>query len=130
MANNATITIVGNLTSDPQVNTTQNNQSKMSFTVAVNTSLKKEGGDYEANFYYVSVFGRPIEWLTPVLQKGTMVEVSGDFNVSHYASKKTGETVTSLNVTAFKVLPLARTKDRAKRQSMDPTMPGETSFPF
>ena len=57
MANDATICVTGNLIKDP-THTVVNNQTVVSFTIGVNTTLKKaDGTGYESNFYNVSVWG-------------------------------------------------------------------------
>ena len=86
MPNNAKISIIGNLTRDPQ--TRQAGSSNVaSFSVAVNTMNKKGDGAYESNFYDVSAFGKLGEYLMQHLQKGTQVWVNGDFTASEYTNK-------------------------------------------
>jgi single-strand DNA-binding protein len=119
MANNATATIVGNLIQDPKTGTTKTGMTVISFTVAVNTALKKEDGNgYESNFYNVSFYGKPAEWVFNTLQKGTMVQVIGDQTLQKYVNKN-GEHGQSLNIQASKVTPLARMK-QSNHQGSEP----------
>ena len=121
MANDATVFVTGNLIRDPNHNVV-NNQMVLSFTIAVNTTLKKEDNSgYESNFYNVSVWGKPAEWLMAKLQKGTQVEVVGDLILQKYTNKTTGETGQSLNIRAYKVTPRARMKQAGTPANMDPT---------
>ena len=128
MANDATVHVTGNLIKDP-THSVVNNQTVVSFTVAVNTTLKKEDGTgYESNFYNVSIWGKPGEWLLEKCQKGTQVEVVGDLILQKYTNQKTGEVGQSMNIRAYKVTPRARMKTAPTRQaSMDPE-PEERPF--
>ena len=128
MANDATVHVTGNLIKDP-THSVVNNQTVVSFTVAVNTTLKKEDGTgYESNFYNVSIWGKPGEWLLEKCQKGTQVEVVGDLILQKYTNQKTGEAGQSMNIRAYKVTPRARMKTAPTRQaSMDPE-PEERPF--
>ena len=121
MANDAKVFVTGNLIKDP-THTVANNQTVVSFTVAANTTLKKEDGSgYESNFYNVSVWGKPGEWLLEKIQKGTQVEVCGELMLQKYTNKKTGESGQSLNIKAYSVTPRARMKSAPQRQAtMDP----------
>ena len=124
MANDATICVTGNLIKDP-VHKDVNGQTVVSFTIAANTTLKKEDGSgYETNFYNVSIWGRPGEWLLEKVQKGTSVEVVGDLILQKYTNKN-GESGQSMNIKAYKVTPRARLKSAPTRQaSMDPEPAG------
>ena len=128
MANDATVHVTGNLIKDP-THSVVNNQTVVSFTVAVNTTLKKEDGTgYESNFYNVSIWGKPGEWLLEKCQKGTQVEVVGDLILQKYTNQKTGEAGQSMNIRAYKVTPRARMKTAPTRQaSIDPE-PEERPF--
>lgn len=129
MANDAVVNVTGNLIKDP-THTVTNNQTVVSFTIAANTTMKKEDGSgYESNFYNVSVWGKPGEWLLEKIQKGTQVEVVGDLVLQKYVNKTTGQPGQSLNIRAFKVTPRARMKAASEHQaSMDPTIGGGMPF--
>lgn len=108
MPNNAKISIIGNLTRDPQ--TRQAGSSNVaSFSVAVNTMNKKGDGAYESNFYDVSAFGKLGEYLMQHLQKGTQVWVNGDFTASEYTNKD-GVVRHALRISATDVRVLSRSK--------------------
>lgn len=126
MANDATVFITGNLIKDP-THTVVNNQTVVSFTVAVNTTLKKpDDTGYESNFYNVSIWGKPGEWLLEKIEKGTQVEVCGDLVLQKYTNQKTGEAGQSLNIRAYKVTPRQRMKAAPKRQKSEES----DKFPF
>lgn len=116
MANDAVVHVTGNLTREP-THTIVGEQTVVSFTMAVNTTLKKDDGTgYESNFYNVSIWGKPGEWVLEKCQKGTQVEVVGELMLQKYTNKNTGEAGQSLNIRAYKVTPRARMKDAPRRQ--------------
>lgn len=116
MPNGAKVCIIGNLIKDPETSTTKaGNVTK--FTVAVNTTMKKAAGEgYESNYYNVSVWGKPGEWLMDKLQKGTSVEVVGGLMQRTYQNSN-GQEAKSLDVQAWSVQPLMRMKGGSNYQS-------------
>lgn len=129
MANNATVTLTGRLIKDPN-HSNYNGTNITSFTVAVNTTMKKEGSDseFESNFYNVSVWGKSGEWLLTRLQKGTIVWVVGDLQLQNYKTKS-GEMSKSLSVRADKVVPLKGYKGE-KTSSTSAAKEEEEEFPL
>lgn len=121
MANDAKVFVTGNLIRDPSTSNV-NGQTVVQFTIAANTTLKKsDGTGYESNFYNVSMWGKPGEWLLEKIQKGTQVEVCGELVLQKYINKTNGQEGQSLNIRAYSVTPRARMKDAPKRQaSIDP----------
>lgn len=116
MPNGAKVCIIGNLIKDPETSNTKAG-SVTKFTVAVNTTMKKATGDgYESNFYNVSVWGKPGEWLMDKLQKGTSVEVVGGLMQRTYQNSN-GQEAKSLDVQAWSVQPLMRMKGGSNNQS-------------
>lgn len=105
MPNNAKISIVGNLTTDP-VSRVVKERNVVSFTVAVNTSSKQPDGNYLSNFYSVSVWGKSGEYLMNRLCKGSQVWVNGDLTIAEYT--KDGVTRTALRIDATDVRGLQR----------------------
>lgn len=91
MSNN--ITVVGNIGRDPEYRSLNNGGEVLSFTVADNRV------DGETNWFSVSQFS-PNRKFTDHLKKGSLVQVVGVFAPRTYETK-TGETRTSLDVTAF-----------------------------
>lgn len=98
----ARITIVGNLTRDPQSRYLESGKLVLSFGMATNT--KKSGQDV-ATFYDVSAFGEVAERLANMvergyIQKGRMLYVEGQFEVREYtANDGTIRTSNDVNLT-------------------------------
>lgn len=80
MINLNRIEVIGNLTRDPEMRYTPNNQSVTSFAVATNRRYKDQAGnwvDSPAEFHDVVVWGQLGERCNQVLHKGERVYVSG-----------------------------------------------------
>ena len=95
------LTIIGNLTRDPELRTTSSGENVCSFTVAVNRR-RKRSDDEEADFFKVSAWRERGEMCAKWLQKGKKVCVIGPVSVRTYEGSD-GITKASLEVTADEV---------------------------
>ena len=95
------LTIIGNLTNDPELRTTQAGDSVCTFTVAVNRP-KRNGQDNGADFFRVTAWRNQAENCKKYLLKGKKVAVVGPVVLNTY-TKNNGETGASLEVTANEV---------------------------
>ncbi len=80
MINLNRIEVIGNLTRDPELRMTPNNQSVTSFAVATNRRYKDTAGnwvDSPAEFHDIVVWGALGERCNQVLHKGDRIFVSG-----------------------------------------------------
>ena len=77
------LTIIGNLTKDPELRSTPDGISVCSFTVAVNRRNHREG-EAEADFFRVTVWRERGENCAKYLQKGSKVCVIGSVSVTTY----------------------------------------------
>lgn len=88
MANDIQLTIVGNLTADPELRYTQNGLPVLNFTVAQTPrsfdKAKNEWVDGEAVFLRCSLWRDPAENAANTLTKGMRVIVTGKFRVRSY----------------------------------------------
>ena len=79
MANNARVTLVGTVISEPSNRQTSNGQTVFSMKVGVKTTKKQEGSKYAvSDVYDVSVWGKPGENLIGKVKAKTKVWVCGD----------------------------------------------------
>lgn len=108
MANNAKVTLIGNLTKDP-VTRKVGAGSVVQLSVAVSTMNKAPDGTYLSDFYDVSVWGKNGEYLMDKVQKGTQVWVTGDFSTAEYTAQDGTKRLT-LRVNASDVRPIQRMK--------------------
>lgn len=90
--------IIGNLTRDVELRTTQSGKSVANFTVAVNRRMKP-GEKAEADFFRVSVWDKQAETCQKYLAKGRKVCVIGSVSVSTYTAND-GSTRATLEVFA------------------------------
>jgi single-strand DNA-binding protein len=90
--------IIGNLTRDVELRTTQSGKSVANFTLAVNRRAKP-GEKAEADFFRVSVWDKQAETCQKYLAKGRKVCVIGSVSVSTYTAND-GSTRATLEVFA------------------------------
>ena len=93
------LTIIGNLTRDPELRTTSTGLNVCSFTVAVNRRRSAQANQPEADFFRVSAWRQLGENCQKYLAKGRKVCVMGPVSVSSYTGSD-GSTRFSLDVTA------------------------------
>lgn len=93
--------IIGNLTRDPELRTTQTGVNVCDFTVAVNRRQKKDQNSQqpEADFFRVTAWRELGENASKYLAKGRKVAVIGPVSVRTYTGND-GVTRASLEVTA------------------------------
>lgn len=89
------LTIIGNITRDPETRVTQSGSSVCTFTVAVN----RRGKNDEADFFRVSAWNKLAETCQQYLAKGRKVAVVGPVSVSTYTGQD-GNTRATLEVMA------------------------------
>ena len=92
------ITVIGNLTKDPETRTTPNGNTVCTFTVAVN---RKKVSEPQTDFFRVNAWGKLGELCGRFLNKGRKVAVVGELQARTYESN--GQTRLSLDVVADEV---------------------------
>ena len=97
------LTIIGNLTRDPELRTTQDGTSVCTFSVAVNRRSRRDAQNQpEADFFRVTAWRQLGENCAKFLAKGRKVAVVGPVSV-HTFQGSDGTTRASLEVTADEV---------------------------
>lgn len=133
------VTIIGNLTRDPEVRFSQGGLAICKLGVAVNERVKK-GDEWvdEVEYFRVTTFGKTAENAGQYLQKGRQVYVEGRLKTEKYKDKE-GVEKTSTEVIANSVVFIggggervvpdkaegARAKEAAKSDGFD-----DDSLPF
>lgn len=92
------LTIIGNLTRDPELRTTTAGVNVCSFTVAVNRK-KRDNQNPEADFFRVTVWRELADICAKYLSKGRKVCVIGSVSLHTYTNNK-GEAGAQMEVTA------------------------------
>ncbi|MCQ2458554.1 MAG: single-stranded DNA-binding protein [Clostridia bacterium] len=93
------LTLIGNLTRDPELRTTSSGVNVCDFTVAVNRRKTANNQNPEADFFRVSAWRQLGENCAKFLAKGRKVCVIGPVSVRTYTGSD-GTTRASLEVTA------------------------------
>ena len=117
------LTIIGNLTKDPELRITTSGVSVCSFTVAVNrkqsAQQRQAGQQPEADFFRVTAWRERGEICAKFLQKGKKVCVIGPVSVSTYTGQD-GTTRANLELQADEVEFLSpRVSDAAQEPPRD-----------
>lgn len=113
------LTIIGNLTRDPETRVTQSGSSVCTFTVAVN----RRGKNDEADFFRVSAWNKLAETCKKYLSKGRKVAVTGPVSVSTYTGQD-GKTYANLEVMAQDVEFLSPKAEQAAQAPAAPVNNG------
>lgn len=111
MSGETTLTIVGNLTSDPELRYTQNGKAVANFTIASTPRnfdrATSEWKDGEALFMRCTVWGDFAEYVAASLHKGTRVIADGRLSQRSYETKE-GEKRTSIELAVDEIGPSLR----------------------
>ena len=96
------IILIGNLTHDPDVRSTQNGVTVCSFNIAVNRRFAQQGGERQTDFFRINAWRQLGETCSRYLSKGRKVAVIGELQARTYEAKD-GSTRMSLDVSADEV---------------------------
>ena len=108
------ITLIGNLTSDPDKRATNNGTSVTSFTIAVN----RRGQDKQADFFRINAWRGLADTCAKFLSKGRKVAVVGELQARTYEAKD-GKTKVSLDVQADEVEFLSPAEQKQEKPKTD-----------
>ena len=93
------ITLIGNLTHDPEVRSTPNGVTVCSFTIAVDRKFKDQSGNNQTDFFRINAWRSLGDTCARWLSKGKKVAVVGELQARTYEAKD-GKTRMSLDVQA------------------------------
>ena len=96
------ITLIGNLTHDPEVRSTPNGVTVCTFTIAVNRRFAQQGGEKATDYFRINAWRQLGENCARYLAKGRKVAVIGELQARTYEAKD-GTTRMSLDVQADEV---------------------------
>lgn len=91
------VNLIGRLTKDPEIRTTQGGLTVATYTLAVDRPVKKEGEERNADFIRCTSFGKTAEFCERYLVKGTKIGVDGRIQTGSYTDKD-GKTVYTTDV--------------------------------
>lgn len=118
------VILIGNLTKDPELRTTQAGDAVCTFTIAVNRrkSNNAQAGQPEADFFRVNAWRQLGENCARYLAKGRKVYVSGPVQCRLYIGND-GQTRASMEVTAGEVEFLSPSQQAAQEQPQNAPAP-------
>lgn len=93
--------LIGNLTRDPELNTTPSGVAVCKFGIAVNRNFSSADGTRETDFFNITVWRNQAENCGKYLNKGNKVAVVGSLQTHTYevdGQKKTGIDIVADNV--------------------------------
>lgn len=105
------ITLIGNLTNDPEIRSTQTGKIVCTFTIAVN---RKKVSEPQTDFFRINAWNNLGDVCGRCLTKGKKVAVVGELQARTYEDKK-GNTRLSLDVLADEVEFLSPKEEKPKK---------------
>ena len=129
MASFNKVILIGNLTRDPDLRTTQNGTAICDLGLAVNRRWRDQSGrdQEETTFVDVSVWGRSAENCAQYLQKGAPVLVEGRLRLEQWEDRNGGGKRSRLTVVAEVVQFLGSRAD-GDRQQQEPPARRQNSY--
>ncbi|MEM1443383.1 MAG: single-stranded DNA-binding protein [Verrucomicrobiota bacterium] len=96
------VTLLGNLTRDPELKRVKSGQAVVDLGLALNRSWSNEAGERqeETTFVDVTVWGKTAENAAKYLQKGRSVLVEGRLQLDTWMDSKSGQNRSKLRVVA------------------------------
>lgn len=81
------VVIMGRLTYDPELRSTQSGVSVVRFTVACDRSYQKSGEERKADFIDVTAWRQTAEFISRYFHKGSMIAVEGSIQTDNYTDR-------------------------------------------
>lgn len=88
MANLNKVMLIGRLTADPELKTTQSNIFVTRFSLAINRRFAKQGEQAQVDFIDVVCWQKNAEFATKYFKKGQAVFVSGSLQINVWKDKE------------------------------------------
>ncbi|MFR8012338.1 MAG: single-stranded DNA-binding protein [Clostridia bacterium] len=94
--------IMGRLTADPELKTTQSGISVTSFSVAVDRNYTPKGQEKQTDFINVVAWRQTAEFVTRYFHKGSMIAIEGSIQTRKYQDRN-GNNRTAVEIVANNV---------------------------
>ena len=108
--------LIGNLTKDPEMRSTQSGVAVCNFSIAVNRRFKNANGEQETDFLNVIAWRQLAELCCKYLAKGRKVAVTGSIQTRTYEAKD-GSKRTAWDIVADEVEFLSPQNQQSSTQS-------------
>jgi single-strand DNA-binding protein len=106
------VVLIGRLTRDPELRTTQTGKDVVEFSIAVNKRIKPQDGSPDADFFRVKAWGQTAGYVNSYINKGRLVAVDGRIETRKYTDKD-GVNREIIEIVADNVNALDRPRDDA-----------------
>jgi single-strand DNA-binding protein len=123
MASLNQVSLIGNLTRDPELRFTPKGTATAQLGIAVNRKWRNDAGEQleEVTFIDVDVWGKAAEAVGKYLSKGAPVFIGGRLKLDQWDDKQTGQKRTKLKVVAENVQFLGRGERDPESQEQEPS---------
>lgn len=112
------VVLVGRLTKDTEVRTTQGGLSVVNFNLAVNRQFTNSDGDREADFIQCIIWRKAAESFGKYTHKGSLVGIDGRIQTHNYENKQGQRVyVTEVVVDNFSLLESRKMKSSQSKES-------------
>ena len=93
------VILCGRMTRDPEVRYTNGDTPKAvaKFGIAVDRRFKNSNGEYEADFFNCTAFGKQAEFAEKYLKKGTKIVLEGRLQNDNYTNRD-GQKITATGI--------------------------------
>ena len=108
------VILIGNLTQDIELKSSQGGTSVCRFTVAVRRDYKNANGEYETDFISCVAFNKLAELMDKYCRKGDKIAVSGAIKITAY--ERDGEKRTSTDVVLHDIEFVQGKREEGERQ--------------
>lgn len=123
------VALIGRLTKEPETRYTQNNICVVSFSLAVNRRVVKEGEQQTADFINIVAWNKTAEFIAKYFNKGMQVGIVGRIQTRNYDDKD-GKKVFVTEVVAEEVDFADSKKHEAKGDLTLAAPEDESQLPF
>lgn len=90
------VILVGRITKDPEIKSTQSNIPVVSFTLAVNRQFTDQSGEKQADFIQCVIWRKQAENLARFVKKGALLGIEGRIQTRQYESDNGTKYVTEV----------------------------------
>jgi single-strand DNA-binding protein len=115
------VILVGRITKDPEVKSTQSNIPVVTFTLAVNRQFTDQSGERQADFIQCVVWLKQAENLARFVKKGALLGVEGRIQTRNYEAENGTRYVTEVVCDSVQFL-----ESKATNADTEPTIKEET----
>ena len=122
------VILIGNLTKDPELRTTQSGKAVTAFNMAVQRKFRNDSGDYDADFISCIAWGKTAEFISQYFKKGNKIGVVGSIQTRTYEKDGRKVYVTEVNVEEAEFVESKKADGEAKASSM-PNIPSFQPMP-